>query len=195
MNNITRTQREYLDRLMQRDAGTKVRWHDGRGTASVLRGNLVSPDRIGDDVERNAEQILATFLKDFGPLVAPEDSEAALRLVKTHKGKGKSARIRAMQLADGIPIHGATLLLFADPETGVHRVQSGCFREVKVPALSYRGRPIDLGAREKSLRQRLTRDLRATDEGERFLKRKLEEGFGEDDIARDNFPLTSPPTH
>ncbi len=195
MKNITDTQREYLDRLMQRDAGAKVRWHDDRGTASVLRGTLVLPDRIGSDIEGNAERILGAFLEDFGPLIAPEDSRRTISYVRTHGKKGTEKSIRAMQVADGIPIHGATLLLFVDPEKGVYRVQSGCFREVTVPALAIRGRPIDRKQREDLLRRRLMRNLRGDDAGAQFYKRKMDEGFGEDQIARDNFPLTAPPTH
>lgn len=195
MKNITDIQREYLDRLMQRDADVKVRWHDGRGIASVLRGTLVSPEQTGRDIEGNAERILGAFLKNFGPLVAPEDSVRTIHYVRTHGKKGEKQRIRAMQFADGIPIHGATLLLFADPGKGVYRVQSGCFRDVTVPSLTYRGRPVDPKQREQSMRRRLMHNLRADDEGARFYKRKMAEGFGDDQIAKDNFPLNAPPTH
>jgi len=196
MKNLTDTQREYLDRLMQKDKGADVRWNDGRGTATLLRGTLIDPDQLKGSIQEDPEAILDTFLEEYGPLVAPEDSKETIRFVKTHITKGDRIRIRAMQVADGIPIHGATLLLFAEEGKGVYRAQSGCFRDVDVPPLVYRrGRQVDINRREESLRKRLMRKLQADEQGARFIKRKIKEGFGEDQIAAENFPLTSPPTH
>lgn len=196
MKNVTDMQRQYLDRLMQQDKDAKVRWHDGRGTATVLRGALIAPEKIEGSIQDKPEAILDIFLEAYGPLVAPENSKETIRFVKTHSTRDNRTRIRAMQTVKGIPIHGATLLLFVDAKKGIYRIQSGCFRDVDLPDLTYRrGRPIDPKRRENSLRRRLTRKLRVDKQGARFIKRKLEEGFGEDEIAAKNFPLTSPPTH
>ena len=70
-----------------------------RGTVSVLRGTLVSPDRMGGDVPENAEDVLEASLKDVDPLVVPEDSKTTIRFVKTHGRKGEEIRIRAMRVA------------------------------------------------------------------------------------------------
>ena len=191
MKNVTDTQREYLDRLMQHDKGATVRWHDGHGTASLLRGALIAPEQVKGIIEENPEAILDIFLEEYGPLVATEDSKETIRFVKTHSAKGGGIRIRAMQVAKGIPIHGATLLLFANTRTGVYRAQSGCYRDVDVPPLTYRrGRPVDPKRREASLRRRLTRKLQADEQGARFIKRKIKEGFGEDEIAAEELRLS-----
>ena len=139
MKNLTDTQREYLDRLMQRDKGATVRWHDGHGTASLLRGTLVKPERVEGYIKENPEAILDIFLEEYGPLVTPGDSKKTIRFVKTHSAKRGGIRIRAMQVAKGIPIDGATLLLFVDARKGIYRAQSGCYRDVVVPPLTWSG--------------------------------------------------------
>ncbi len=195
MENVTQLQRDILDRLTERDKAASVRWSDDRGVASVLRGALLPADRVASDLRENPEAVLVAFLEELGPLIGPEDSREAMRFVKTSAPKGDEIRIRAMQVAEGIPIHGASLVLHADDERGVFRAQSGGFRDVEVPPLEYRGRPVDIDQRERTLRRRLMRDLRADDEGKKFIARKMEQGFGDDDIARENFPLNAPPKH
>lgn len=196
MKNLTQTQHEYLDKLMQRDKDAKVRWNDKRGLASALSGKLVTQDQIMRVGPEDTAAILKYFLKAYGPLVAPESCLDSIHFVKTHGTKDGRTRIRAMQLAGTIPIHSATLLLFMDTNRGIYRVQSGCYREVEVPPLTFRRRyPVDPRRREVALRRRLTRKLQASEQGARFIKRKIKEGFGEDQIAAKNFPLTSPPVH
>ena len=195
MENVTQLQRELLEQLTERDGAASVRWSDRRGVASVLTGALLPSERIANDLAANPDSVLLAFLEEFGPLVGPEDSVEALRLVKAQPAKDGEVRIRAMQIAKGIPIHGASLVLYASPERGLYRAQSGGYRDVEVPPLEYRGQPVDLNQRERNLRRRLIRILRADDEGRRFIDRKMETGFGDDDIARDNFPLNAPPKH
>ncbi len=124
MNNVTELQRETLDRLMERDKGASVRWNDDRGAASVLRGQLLPPERVRNDLRQNPEAILKAFLEELGPLIGPKDSIDAMRFVKAKDAKGDQVRIRAMQVAEGIPIHGASLVLYTDSERGVFRAQS-----------------------------------------------------------------------
>ena len=195
MNNVTELQRETFDRLMERDRGASVRWNDDRGAASVLRGELLPPEQVRNDLKQNPEAVLKTFLKEFGPLIGPKDSINAMRFVKAKDAKGDQVRIRAMQVAEGIPIHGASLVLYADAKRGVFRAQSGGYRDVKVPPLKYRDRPVNIEQRERDLRRRLIRTLRADENGAKFIDRKMETGFGDDQIAAKNFPLNAPPVH
>jgi len=195
MENITTRQRRLLDSLLQRIDGLKVRWDDTRGTAAVLTGALLSAPPQGMDPTEESEAVLKQFLEEYGLLVGPENVLRAHRFVNAQSSNRGHVRIRAMQLADGLPIHGATLLLFADRERGVFRAQSGFIRDVSVPLLEYRGRPVDANRRALALRRRLMADLGRTEEGKRFIKRRLEAGFREDTVARDNFPLAAPPAH
>lgn len=195
MDNVTRRQRELLDRLMERDKSVAIRWNDDRGTASVVRGQLLEAERIRDDLQSNPEAALKVFLEELGPLVGPEDSVDAMRFIRAAVVKGNQVRIRAMQLAKGIPIHGATLVLYGDAERGIFRAQSGGYRDVEVPLLEEGGRPVDIKEREQGLRQRLLRLLGADDAGKRFIAYKRETGFGDDRIAAENFPLNAPPVH
>lgn len=195
MKNVTKLQKETLDQLMERDKGASVRWNDNRGAASVLRGQLLSSDRVRNDLKGNPEAVLNDFLEELGPLVGPKDSIDSMRFVKVERAKGNQVRIRAMQVADGIPIHGASLVLFADTQRGVFRAQSGAYRDIKVPPLEYRGRPVDIKQREQNLRLRLMRRLRADKQGAKFIDHKMETGFGDDPVAKKNFPLNAPPVH
>ncbi|MDT8327603.1 MAG: hypothetical protein RQ750_09515 [Roseovarius sp.] len=47
---------------------------------------------------------------------------------------------------------------------------------------------------ERALRRRLERTLRADEKGAEFIKRKMESGFREDSVTKENFPLNAPPT-
>ncbi len=195
MENITRLQRKTLERLMKRDKRASVRWNDGRGTASVLSGKLLSPASVRNDLKENPEAVLKTFLKELGPLTGPKRGSGSMRLVKVSYTKGDQLRIRAMQVTKGVPIHGASLVLYASAKRGVFRAQSGCYRDVEVPALEFRGKPVDIEQRERKLRRRLLRSLQEDKQGARFIKRKMKSGFGEDRIAKENFPLNAPPVH
>ncbi|MDU8911606.1 hypothetical protein [Aestuariicoccus sp. MJ-SS9] len=191
MENVTRLQRDILDRLTERDTSASVRWTDVRGIASALSGRLLPPDRVRE----RPEAVLDAFLDALGPLVGPENGAEVWRFVKASGAKDDRLRIRAMQMAKGLPIHCASLVLYADAERGVYRAQSGGYREVDVPPLEYRGRPVDVGQREQTLRRRLIRNLRADEAGAKFIDRKIETGFGDDRIAERNFPLNAPPVH
>ena len=195
MENITRLQRQTLERLLERDKSASVRWNDDRGAASVLSGKLMPPASVRNDLKENPEAILKAFLEEFGSLIGPKNSSASIRFVKVNKVKGDQVRIRAMQVAKRIPIHGASLVLYASAKRGVFRAQSGCYRNVKVPPLEYRGKPVDIEQRERKLRRRLMRTLSGDKRGARFIKRKMKAGFGEDPIAEKNFPLNAPPVH
>jgi Zn-dependent metalloprotease len=195
MENINKLQRKTLERLMKRDKGASVRWNDDRGVASVLRGRLVPPSRVRKHLKNNPEAVLKAFLEELGPLVGPKDSIDSMRFVTAKEAKGDQVRIRAMQVAKGIPIHGASLVLHADAERGVFRAQSGGYRDIKVPPLKYRGKRVDVAQRERKLRRRLMRTLRDDKQGAKFIDRKMETGFGDDDVAEKNFPLNAPPVH
>ena len=195
MKKVTKLQRETLDRLMQRDKGASVRWNDDRGVASVLSGRLLPPASVRNDLKENPEAVLKAFLKELGPLIGPKNSIGSMRFIKANNVKGNQVRIRAMQVAKGIPIHGASLVLYASAERGVFRTQSGCYRDVKLPPLEYRGKPVDIKRRERKLRRRLMGILEDDKQGAKFIKRKMKTGFGEDHIAEKNFPLNAPPVH
>ena len=195
MNNITPSQRLLLERMQAREGAVEVRWQEERGVASVLQGRLMPEARLAGDSVRECQEVLERFLKEYGPLVGPENAVEACRFVAAERSKRGHVRIRAMQTAGNIPIHGATLLLFADNERGLFRVQSGLYREVKVPPLVYRGRPVDPEQRAAALRTRLDTALRESAEGKRFIARKLDQGFGDDRVAQENFPLAAPPSH
>ena len=92
---------------------------------------------------------MKAFLEELGPLIGPKDSIDAMRFVKAEDAKGDQVLIRAMQMAKRIPIHGASLVLYADAERGVFPAQSGGHRDVKVPPLEYRGRLVDIEQRER----------------------------------------------
>ena len=195
MENATQLQKDLLGRLMQRDKAATARWNDDRGIASVLGGQLLPRDGVASDLRNNPESVLKAFLEQHGPLIGPENTAETMRFVQSKNAKGKEIRIRAMQVAEGIPIHGASLILFADAERGVYRAQSGGYRDVEVPPLEFRGSPVNIDQRARSLRGRLERLLRADKEGAEFIKRKMETGFRDDTGAKESFPLNAPPTH
>ncbi|MDT8327602.1 MAG: hypothetical protein RQ750_09510 [Roseovarius sp.] len=121
MENITQLQQDLLDRLKERDKIASVRWNDERGVAAVITGHHLSRDRVASDLEQDPEAVLKAFLKEYGPLIGPENTTEAMRFVGFGKTRGKHICIRAMQVAGGLAIHGASLILFADPERGVFR--------------------------------------------------------------------------
>jgi Zn-dependent metalloprotease len=195
MKNITQTQQLLLERLRASAQTIEVRWHEERGVAAVLQGGILPDARAGDGPAGEPAAILERFLEEYGALIGPEKTAAACRFVESRRSPAGQVRIRAMQTAGDIPIHGATLLLFADSERGVYRVQSGLYREAQAPPLIYRGKPVDLGQRAAALRARLDGTLRKSAEGKRFVDRKLDGGFGDDKVAQENFPLAAPPEH
>ena len=195
MENISRLQRKILNNLLERDKGASLRWNDDRGVAAVLSGQLLPPTSIRNDLKENPEAVLKTFLKELGPLIGPKSSIGSMRFVKANNVKGDQVRIRAMQVAKGIPIHGASLVLYASAKRGIYRAQSGCYRDVEVPPMEYRDKPVDVKRRERKLRRRLLGILQDDKKGARFIKHKMKTGFGEDHIAEENFPLNAPPVH
>lgn len=195
MKNITRKQQQLLESLQAREKAIEVRWDEERGVAAVLQGRILPDVKPGSGSAGESAAVLARFLAEAGPLVGPEKTAEACRFVEARSSKPGCLRIRAMQLAENIPIHGATLLLFADSERGVYRVQSGLYREVKALPLTYRGKPVDPEQRAAALRTRLVGLLRQSAEGKRFVEHKLAAGFGDDKVAQANFPLAGPPAH
>ena len=84
-----------------------------------MRGQLLPPERARNDLKQNPEAVLKAFLEELGPLIGPKDGIEAMRFVKAKDAEGDQVRIQAMQVAKGIPIHGASLVLYADAERGV----------------------------------------------------------------------------
>ena len=133
--------------------------------ASVLKGRLMDWD------SEEPEELLDKWLREFGLLIGPSDVRDNFEYVGTTRSKARHSRIRAMQTAQGLPIWGATLLMFADKKRGIFRVQSGFYRDVEVPPARLGAREVDFSAREAKLAERLRKRLEADPEGARFARR------------------------
>ena len=180
MEAINEDQRQVLDELESQVPDLEVRWNDERGVASLLEGKLLPWDQ-----ERGPKGIVSAILDRYGLLLGPPD------VVEGHRvtGIGQDAktggyRARAGQIVNDLPVYGATLLVFADEERGVYRVQSSFWREVRVTA----ERELDEDDLRRRLLERLRRDKGAA---------AFEDGWREeqpDAWSREHFPLTGYPT-
>ncbi len=188
LENITESQRRLVDVLLSRDPNLMIRWSEERGVASVLRGRLLTWE------SEEPKELFYKWIREFGPLIGPTNVIDNCEYVGSTTSTDGHTRIRAMQTAQGLPIWGATLLLFADKQRGIFRVQSGFYRDVEVPPARIGAREVDFSAREANLVERLRKRLEADPEGARFVSQaRNREVLGVDDWARANFPLTQPP--
>jgi len=178
-----------VNRAREQDPDLTIRWSEDRGVAAVLIGQICEWKK-----GESPNKLLASFLREYGPLFGPRDILKNHELVGVEKRKGGHVRIRAMQKVGGVPIYGATLLLFADRKRGVFRVQSGMYREVEVPPPKLGAREVDFSVRAESLAGRLRKRLEADPAGKKLLRtRKGEVGLEAHDDGGPEFPLTAPP--
>jgi Zn-dependent metalloprotease len=192
MKNATQKQKKMADALSQQEAEVTIRWSEVRGVAGVVMGRVLN--WLSDETP---EQLFTRFLEKLGLLFGPENVIENCEYVGSEERKRGYVRIRAVQKAQGLPIYGATLILFADHERGVFRVQSGFYREVEVPPARLGSRPVDFSARAAGLAKRLKKRLESDPEGARLSRRMAAERAmpaGEGDPSQGpEFPLVTPP--
>jgi Zn-dependent metalloprotease len=186
LENITSKQRELLDDLQTRYK-LEIRWNPQRGVAAVLKG------KIFDWRGEKPEELLHMWINKYGPLIGPTDIRDNYEYTGTTKTKSGNLRIRAMQKFANVPIYGATLLLFANKDRGIYRVQSGFYRDIDT-SLSW---SIDTVLRIKDPESRiinlLSKRLEEDPEGLEFIKLIKSEKIKFQDWMKARFPLTSPP--
>ena len=129
MQNVTEAQWQMMDAVLAQVADLDVRWSEDRGVASLLAGQLLPWERFG-----SPDSITTAVLEAYGPLVGPADVVHNHHVTDVTTDRKGVYRARAFQVYMGVPIHGATLLAFADDKRGVFRVQSSFWREVEVTA-------------------------------------------------------------
>jgi Zn-dependent metalloprotease len=130
MENVTTQQRELLEKVREKVPDLSLRWNDERGVASMIEGNLLPWNKIG-----KPDEIVRATVKQFGLLLGPSDISEKYKVIGTrHKKEKAGHRGEAYQVFDNLPVYGANLLVFADEERGVYRIQSSFWRDVKVTA-------------------------------------------------------------
>ena len=129
MENVTKAQWELMDSVLARVSDIEVRWNEERGVASLLAGRLIRSETLG-----TPEEIVGAVLRTYGVLLGPADVARSHQVTGSCLAKGGVTRSRALQLFRGVPVHGATLLVFSHDERGTNRVQSSFWREIDVTA-------------------------------------------------------------
>jgi len=149
MRNVTGDQDERLVRLRDAVPGVAVRWDDGRGVASSVRGAL-GPAR--DD----PATAVMTFLRDFGPLFGPPDVAGALRPVRSRRDDLGFVHLEYQQTlavpgrdGEGLDVHGGRFAAHVR-DGALRSVQSSCWRDVEIVDASPR---LDADAVRETLRR------------------------------------------
>jgi Zn-dependent metalloprotease len=180
MANISQTQTQLLEKLQAQVPDLEVRWSEERGVADLLEGRLMFWDKIGEP-----ERILPAVMAEYGVLLGPPEIAKGHRVTGVSQDKKRGGyRARACQVVDSLPVYGATLLVFADRERGVYRVQSSFWREVKVTA----EKKLDEKDLKDQLFDRLRKDTDAARFEEAWRKQKP------DAWSVEHFPLAGYPT-
>jgi len=191
MKNSTPKQRKILKALQEQDPNLSVRWSEERGVAAVVAGGIMTRQQ-----GETPDQLLNRFLRKLGPLFGPANILKNHDFIKVEKRKGRRLRIRAQQRAKGLPIYGATLILFVDNKRGVFRVQSGFHRKVEVPPQTFGAHAVDFSARAAGLAGKLKKRLKADKAGKKFALKKEPQGgmgFASTGAEGPEFPLVAKP--
>ena len=135
MENLARSQWDLLERLTRIDPGVEVAWDDERGVASSIRGVLAHPVERRTPA-RSVQEFLRTWGELFGPPrlawqlqpVGPPERDDLGWTQLEYQQYHAPGRGRALE------VYGAHLVAHVTGDGTLREVQSGCWRDVKVPA-------------------------------------------------------------
>ena len=145
MRNITEDQEALLTRLYALDPDLIVRWDEGRGVASSVRGELSRA------TEGEPQQALLAFLAAYGEVFGCPNPEGRLRQVQSkadelgwthleyqdthpHPATQDAPRRRRRGRDERIDVYGSRIAAHFGPDGGLVEVQSSCWRETRLEA-------------------------------------------------------------
>lgn len=179
MKNSSDLQQELMEKLRDQVEDLEVRWNEEQGVASVVEGTLIPWGEV-----QEPESMIPVVLREFGPIFGPPDIVEHYQVTQIRDDRdGTRFRARACQVLEDLPVYGATLLVFADTERGITRVQSNLWRDLNITARQR----LDETDLRRILQERLQKDPDAA---------RFEDAWREsaaDDWAREHFPMASMP--
>ncbi len=178
MRNLLPEQSRLMDELRDRTPDLRVRWSDERGAAISLRGSILPWDRI-----RDPSAIVQKTVEALGLLLGLAEIGDGYRELPIQRDRRGGFRARAEQIAGGLPVYGASLLILADEKRGVCRIQSSFWRDVEITG--------EQRMRAEDLRKELEKRLLESQEGRTFAEKRLRQDRS--GWERDNFPCVVKP--
>jgi len=187
MRNITRKQRELVDRLQAIDPELIVRWDETRGVAGSIRGKLSvgTEGQTPDAAEPNLEAAFDRFLSVYGALFGPPD--LSMKSLQTLRSKKDDIGWRHLVLLHRLPqgekkealeVYGAKIAAHFDQAGRLTEVQSSLWRDIRVDA--------EIRVTPKEVRDLVLQKIENL-QGFAELRERMKKAEEED------FPLTDPP--
>lgn len=180
MPNITQQQQEILEALRSRMPALHLRWNEAKGVAGLLEGTLIPPQRA-----ETPQQALRSVLEEYGALIGPAEIIEQHQYVGSRRNRDGTVRVKACQIASGMPVYDAVLLVFCDSKRGVYRIQSSFNRDLKVTA--------DRRLNEDDLVRSTRSSLEADPQAARF-EAEWRDRAPKDQWLVTHFPLANRPT-
>jgi hypothetical protein len=134
LENVTPRQRELLDRIAGTET-TRIEWDDARGVASSIRG-VLARSSSGEAPARTVQGYLAVW----GALLGPPDLASWLKPLRRPRRDDLGwTQIELQQFLSprrgaALEVYGAQLVAHVTGDGTLRQVQSGCWRDVEVPA-------------------------------------------------------------